>query len=160
LALVVAITFGSCAIYLGGFSPEAVALAFGIGFFAGLVISLAVGWPRRAPSPEAASFLPPAWISVPVGIAVLVLLAYALIDESLRQGYFDGHRRRRGYYRIPGPLAIGVGCCCMIVAGLISLGAMWGRQRNSFSFVGGLLGIVVLIVGLCLILVRVGGHFD
>ncbi len=96
---------------------------------------------------------------MPVGIAVLVLFAYALIDESLRQGYFDGYRRRRGYYRIPGPLAIGVGCCCITLAGLIGLGAVWGRRRDSSSFIGGLLGIAVLIAGLCLIHVRVGRHF-
>jgi hypothetical protein len=42
---------------------------------------------------------------------------------------------------------------------LFGLGGVRGQQRTSARFVGGLLGLVVLLAGLCVILARVWSHF-
>ena len=161
LLLAASVATASClgAVYLGGFTPGVLVQVFAIGFFAGLVLCVAVGARLvQARSTAANPFRPPAWIAVPVTAAVMVLVAYGLIDEVLRQGYFDGYRRRRGYYVVPGPLAIGIGCCFLAGAGLVSFEAALRRPRMASPFVGGLLGLVVLVVGLCMILARVWGR--
>lgn len=159
LSLAVAGALGYIAARTWGVSLASVAGGSGVGFFVGLVLCMAVA--SRTRGEDAARFRPPEWLARPVSVAVLVLLAYFLIDESLRQGYFDFHRsyrRPRGYFRVPGAAAILIGCCFLMVAACFCVAWLRERPRSTSPFVGGVLGGVVLGIGLAVILARLWGH--
>lgn len=160
IALATGITCGSCAVYLGGYTAGTIAIVFGVGFFVGLMLSLVLAARLGSAHPAAPRLRPPEWIAVPVGVAMLVIVAHFLIDDTLREGYADltyRHGRRR--VQLPGPLAVGTGCCVLAIAGWICIDGLWGRPRAASPFIGALLGIAVLIIGLCVILARLWRHF-
>ena len=142
--------------------PTAWTVAFGgaAGAFAGLVFSLAMAGGRggRVPSPEVPQFRPPTWLALPVGVALLVLVAYFLIDDTLREGHSElSLRRGRHRMLLPGPVAVGVAGGCLVLAGVVSVAGVWLRPRAPALVVGGLLGIAVLVIGLYVILTRAWG---
>lgn len=95
-----------------------------IGFFAGLLFSMAMeSRLGRGESPTASHLHPPPWLSLPASVALLLLIGFTLLDETSRQGYYDGYGGRHlRYFRIPGPLAACLGGCCLIGAEVISIG--------------------------------------
>ena len=161
LALGLAATGGFLATYKHQYTVLTVVAGCVIGFLFGVYFSIAVT--ARLGASQAADtshFRPPAWLTLPVTTGMFCFFAYCMIDETLRQGYYDTYLRHRSYIRIPGPLAFFISVCLLCVAGFASGQGIWHKPRQASPVAGALLGFAVIVFAVYAIAMRIVAYYQ